>query len=414
MAGTTGCVFRASFNGNVMTVSAMNVLTGFLAKSTLVTAKFISGNTIEAVITDMADASSAEITFTIDPQNFQLSFRAGTGMNFIDSHCIMFWIHRIHLFFTIISHLLYAFTYDSIILSHIHVNAFVLLLMAPFFQFVELYVDRRTAMVINVTSVTSGTLRTLKEVGEGTIRTNGKIVMGQVIHVPGAMYTIVGKAGDIACNAVGYLTPGSDVLELTQVDGLFIDTPTNGLITVGLRVRCVDITDDMNVFIVGRVNGNSDRKFLLSETFGGSVTCVSNVGGCVVTFYYTGTGDTGTYGISVESTSEPIVSRSNIIAFTPSAVVAAAFEGNKMYVRWVYSGSVEMKMEVYRYYKNSVDSTYGEFRASVDGTCGSPSYLDQLGNSIQTTCYTLSDSVPIQLTFGIFFFTLTNIVLFSS
>ena len=66
MAGTSGCVFEAYFAGNIMTVTRVNVLTGFLERGTSISATFPSGNTIDAVITEMADSSSAEITYTVD------------------------------------------------------------------------------------------------------------------------------------------------------------------------------------------------------------------------------------------------------------------------------------------------------------------------------------------------------------
>ena len=86
MAGTTGCTCLATFKGNIMTVKydPNYVLTGFLAKGTKVSATFGSGNTIEAIILDMKDTSSAQFSFTIDNYNTPISDVPADGINFVD------------------------------------------------------------------------------------------------------------------------------------------------------------------------------------------------------------------------------------------------------------------------------------------------------------------------------------------
>ena len=119
-----------------------------------------------------------------------------------------------------------------------------------------------------------------------------------------------------------------------------------------------------------------------------------------MTFHYTGTGGTGVYGVSVENTPYDFVPGTKVIASIPSAVIRAAFNGNKMYVSSLYSGTIKMKMTVYRNYKVSNTGPTGEFSALVEGTCSEDSYLNE-----DVDCYTLDVSIPDTLTFGIYLFT---------
>ena len=344
MFGTTGCVSTATFNEqNVMTVHKVEVLSGFFATGTSVRATLPSGTIFDAIITDMGDPSSAEITYTVDSLNVLISDMPTSNIE-----------NNVNTLYGDLRKVM-AINVTSVT-SGTHTNTHI---------YTHKYTHTYTHMYIySYMHLYSGTLRTLGTVTGDMVTTNGKIQKGQLIHASGAIYTISGTAGDIACRAFAYLNPGTNVLTLSvfdDSDSAHVGLYTNALITIGLQVRTTgltDLTQDMNVVIAARQVGQSKTEFLLSETLGSSLVCIIS-SPCEVTFHYTGTGGPGLYGISVENNPNGVEAGTNVIASMASAVVEAAFTGSYVYVKNTYSGTIKQGMKIYRKYAT------GEFSAFI-------------------------------------------------